>query len=319
MRVLGLAALVVAVAGGSTASGGTFPGRNGVLAFDAVNFQTRSVQIYQVSSGGAGLKQLTSTTGAVWNEDPTFASSGKRIYFDSLDRSTTNPAHIYRMNSNGTGRQLADAANAPTHVWPSVNRSGSSLAVVQYGKSSLSAIATMRTNGTNRKVVANATRLQGNGAPEYAPTGMRIAFYRSTYNKNGQGIAKSNLFVRNGNRNTNITARNSAQFFNPVWSPNGKMLLALRGQRTIVSMKPNGTGVRVLITVSGAHTGVSAAVYSPNGKQIAYLQCAGDCGDPSLKGQGSIWVMNANGTGKHRVFNGGSAVQPANRISWGVS
>jgi Tol biopolymer transport system component len=96
------------------------------------------------------------------------------------------------------------------------------------------------------------------------------------------------------------------------------MLLALRGQRTIVSMRPNGTGVRVLTSVSGAQTGIADAVYSPDGKKIAYLQCRGDCGDPDLQGQGSIWVINANGSGKRRVFNGRNSVQPANRLSWGV-
>jgi hypothetical protein len=28
--------------------------------------------------------------------------------------------------------------------------------------------------------------------------------------------------------------------------------------------------------------------------------------------------MNANGSGKHRVFNGANGTQPANRLSWGV-
>src|SRR5689334_8990711 len=129
IRVVIVAALLAAIFGASNASGGTFPGRNGALVFDAVNVQTKSVQIFRVSAGGSGLKQLTSTTGAVWNEDPSFSANGKRIYFDSLDRSTTNPALIYRMNSNGTGRQRIDRANAPDHVWPSANRSGTSLAV----------------------------------------------------------------------------------------------------------------------------------------------------------------------------------------------
>jgi Tol biopolymer transport system component len=83
-------------------------------------------------------------------------------------------------------------------------------------------------------------------------------------------------------------------------------------------MRPNGTGVRVLTKVAGARTGVVDAVYSPDGTKIAYLQCAGDCGDPDLQGQGAIWVMNADGSGKQRVFNGGNGVQPANRLSWAV-
>jgi Tol biopolymer transport system component len=318
MRLFVFAALFAAIAGGSSPARASFPGNNGVLAFDAVDGDTNTVQIFKASAGGTGLKQLTTTTGAVWNEDPSFSANGQTIYFDSLDRATTRPSHIYRMNANGTGRQLADRASAPTHVWPSVSRSGSALAVVQYGKSGQSVIATMKSNGANRKVVSSATRLQSAGSPEYAPSGSRLAFYRVTYNKSGQGIAKSDLFVRNGRRNTNITAHRSAKFFAPSWAPNGRRLLALRGQRTIVSMRPNGTGVRVLTSVSGAETGIVDAVYSPDGRKIAYLQCTGDCGDPSLRGQGSIWVMNANGSGKRRVFNGGNGVQPANRLSWGV-
>jgi Tol biopolymer transport system component len=318
MRLFVLAALVAAVAGGSSRAWGSFPGQNGVIVFDAVDGETKTVQIFRVSAGGTGLKQLTTTTGTVWNEDPSFSANGRTIYFDSLDRSTTRPSHIYRMNANGTGRRLADGASAPTHVWPSVNRSGSALAVVQYGKRGRATIATMRTNGANRKVVANARRLQDNGSPEYAPKGARIAFYRLSYNRSGQGVRKSDLFVRKGTRNTNITARRPAKFFDPSWAPNGRRLLALRGQRTIVSMRPNGTGVRVLTTVSGAQTSIANAVYSPDGKKIAYLQCAGDCGDPDLQGRGSIWVMNANGSGKRRVFNGRNGVQPANRLSWGV-
>jgi Tol biopolymer transport system component len=68
-----------------------------------------------------------------------------------------------------------------------------------------------------------------------------------------------------------------------------------------------------------SHVRLAGAVYSPDGTKIAYLQCAGDCGDPQLVGQGSIWVMNANGSGKHRIFNGDNEVQPSDRLSWGTS
>ena len=134
-----------------------------------------------------------------------------------------------------------------------------------------------------------------------------------TYNKSGQGFAASDLFVRNGTHNTNITRRSSAKFFSVSWSPNGKTLLAIRGARTLVSMRPNGTGLRVLTSASGsAHTSIASAVYSPDGTKIAYLQCTGNCGDPMLQGQGSIWVMNANGSGKKRIFNSAER-RPAGR------
>lgn len=318
--LVAVALLTAAVAGGSSANAGSFPGRNGGLVFDAVDQTDGTVQIFRMSASGSGIKELTTTTGRIWNEDPTYSANGRTIYFDSLDRASTRPAHIYRMTANGTGRKLVDRRSAPTHVWPSVNRAGTGLAVDQYGNSGTSVIATMNSNGSNLKVVAGATRTQGAGSPAYAPSGARIAFYRVTYNRNGQGFAKSDLFIRNGNRNTNITANSSAKYFGVSWAPNGRSLVSIRGDRTIVSIRPNGTGVRVLTTVSGpAHTYVSDAVYSPDGKKIAYLQCTGNCGDPSLRGQGSVWVMNADGSRKRRVFNGGNGVQPATRLSWGVS
>ena len=319
IRLLGVAAVLAIVAGGSSAARESFPGRDGNLVFDAVQSSTSTVQIFQLSPAGTGLKRLTTTTGNVWNEDPTFSANGQRVYFDSLNRATTNPPHIYRMSANGTGRQLADQDTAPAHVWPSVDAADTSLAIVEYGKSGQAVIATMNTNGGGLKVVANATALQSNGSPEYAPSGSRIAFGLVTYNSNGQGIKKADLFVRNGARNTNITAHSPANFFGPSWAPNGETLLAIRGEGTLVSMKSNGTDIRVLTTVSGTETEIVDAVYSPDAKQIAYLQCTGDCGDPNLRGQGSIWVMNADGTGKHRVFNGANGVQPADRLSWGVA
>jgi Tol biopolymer transport system component len=313
-----LAALCAVIASGSSPARGSFPGENGVLAFDAVDRDTQTVQIFQVSPGGTGLKQLTTTTGGVWNEDPVFSANGQTIYLSSQNRALEGPSRIYRMNANGTGRQLADADSPPTHFWPSVNGSGSRLALGQYLDSGQSVIITMEPDGSNRNLVAGATQQQAAGGPEYAPSGPRIVFYRVTYNGDGQGIAKSDLFIRRGTRNVNITSRSSAKFFGASWAPDGDALVALRGQRTLVSMKPNGTDVDVLASVTGEETGFVDAVYSPDGKKIAFLLCTGDCGDPDLQGQGSIWVMNADGSGKQRVFNGGNGVQPASRLSWGV-
>jgi Tol biopolymer transport system component len=316
IRLVAGAAFLAAVGTSSSTAWGSFPGRNGALTFDAVDGTTGTVQIFRISNTGTGLKQLTTTTAKVWNEDPTFAASGQRIFLDSLDRATTRPSRVFRMNANGTGRRLSDAPSPPAHVWASINRTGSSLVVVQFTRDGQSVIATMNTNGSNRRVIAAGSKQQSDGTPEYAPNNNRIAFERVTFNANGQGIKKSDLFIRNGGRNTNITARRPANFFGPSWAPNGQKLVAIRGQRTLVSMNPNGTDIRVLTTVSGSEVNLTDAVYSPDGKKIAYLQCLGDCGDPDLRGQGSIWVMNANGSGKRRVFSGRAAVQPAERLSW---
>ena len=169
----------------------------------------------------------------------------------------------------------------------------------------------MNADGTRQKVVSTQNKNQASGSPDYAPSGNRLAWYRVTFNKSGDGFAASDIFVRNKKHNTNITRKDSAQYFSPTWSPDGQKLVAILGDESIVSMNPDGTGVDVLTTISGAETSIGSVVYSPDGTKIAFLQCDGDCGDPELQGQGSIWVMNADGTGKQLIFDGTSAVQPA--------
>ena len=117
IRLIVLVTLFAAVAGGSSAAPGSFPGQNGVIAFDAVVAQRRRPAAPFRSSRSPqperGLKQLTQTGGAVWNQDPAFSANGAKIYFTSDDRSTTNPDRIYSMNANGSGRQ-----GVAVGVWP---------------------------------------------------------------------------------------------------------------------------------------------------------------------------------------------------------
>ena len=200
-----------------------------------------------------------------------------------------------------------------------MNQTARHLAAVQFRQGGRSVIVTMNPDGTHQKVVSTQNKNQASGSPDYAPTGNRLAWYRVTFNKSGDGFAASDIFVRNKKHNTNITRKDPAQYFSPTWAPDGQTLLAIQGDQSIVSMNADGTGVDVLTTISGAETSIASAVYSPDGTKIAFLQCDGDCGDPALQGQGSIWVMNADGTGKQLIFNGTSAVQPADRLSWSVS
>ena len=321
-RVPFLAVVLLVVLGGSTAAPGTFPGTNGLIVFDGVDVTTRTVQIYRIAANGTGMTQLTSTTGGVWNECPSFSADGRSIYFDSFDRSQPNALeHIYRMNADGSGRQLADRRNGPAHACPAAGPGGTKIAALQFAKQGGSAIVRMNTNGSGRQILARAGSRQANYGPTYAPNGRQILFNRVTFAAR-VGFGRGDLLITTGpGRVRNITASDNAPYSSPSWSPDGRAILAVRGTRaaTIVQMNADGGDVHVLRTVTGG-AWLANPVYSPDGTKIAYFQCEGDCGDPLLQGKGSIWVMNPDGSDAKAILTQeGSGVSPASMLSWGVA
>ncbi len=168
----------------------------------------------------------------------------------------------------------------------------------------------MRTDGTDlrRLTPYDARRSR---APSWSPDGTRIAFARTNY-ENDEWVSHIWLVNSDGTGHTQLTG-GDVWDDDPSWSPDGSKLTFSRhwgsgrsdtgfrtdSDRYIAVMGADGSGRRAL-TSGGAWD--SAPVWSPDGRQVAYL--ASD---------GYAFAVAPDGTGDRRLAGG---THPDGGLAW---
>jgi Tol biopolymer transport system component len=316
---MGMRSVLAAAMGGVVAlavvvplSGATFPGTNGLLAYEAK--VGKHYQLFTIKADGSGAHQLTrfADSDAVWAE---WSPSGNQIAFerDVYKGVLVSRAAIYTMNAEGSG--LRSLTPTGLNGRPSWSPDGNLIVfgTLRFGKQAT--VSVMAANGSHvRKLVTTPLPCKrwcglGLDSPTFSPDGKRIAF---VWHKK----AVAAIFTTNatGGGLQQVTRWQKGGLADKIdWSPDGSRIAfsspdpgALRGiSANVFTVRPDGTVLVKITNSRGGKIDNGLDSWSPDGKKIAFARIRA--------GGSEVYTMNANGSGIRQLTHG----PEAHHASWG--
>lgn len=158
----------------------------------------------------------------------------------------------------------------------------------------------MNGDGTGFKAVVTLSPEIGAFFPVFAPNGRSIRFYAQRCFTKPSYHCHGNLMLMDPNGKHLRAIPNSAFAMDASFSPRGTFIVFDRNGN-VFRMRANGTQTHQLTNIVSL-IGTQRPSYSPDGKQIVFLNTAGD----------HITVMNSSGSDQHAVNVGSlGAANPA--------
>jgi TolB protein len=269
------------------------PAKTGKIVFSSN--RSGDYEIHAMNADGTGVVQLTKAVGD--DSDPTWSPDGKRILFTSdRDHQDSNPqkvsSEIYVMNADGSApKRLTtnEFQDWSPHWSPDGKQIVYASSLTEPGNNF--DVFTMNADGTGRK---NLTPGPGRDfIPLWSPNG-KIVF-------SSDDDGEYDLYVMDADGGPVTKLFEDPHSDHPSsWSPNGEQLLFRRfdpseSHTNLYVVNADGSNVRQLTTGAGLFD--CCAVWSPDGKQIAFAS--------DRNGTHDIFVMNSDGSNQ-RVLLGGS-------------
>jgi dipeptidyl aminopeptidase/acylaminoacyl peptidase len=289
LRILGLVivgALVLGVvAGPGPAKRGTFPGRNGRLAF------ALGGELSTVNPDGSDKRLVIGRARGFAPASPAWAPDGNRIAFQNSIGSTGG---IWYVNTDGTSpKRVTTDQNDREPAW---SPDGRRLVFVR------------NADGRDRLFVVNA---DGSGLTNVTP-GLTVSAEEPNWSPDGARIAFTDLgriYIVNadGSGFRQLTGPESGNAAYPSWSPDGSRIAFASGPASIGAIRvvqPDGGGLGVLVPNLAE---VWEVAWSPDGTKLAFSQ---DVGGPL---QEELFTANADGSGLARLN-----VDASTNVDWGV-
>jgi Tol biopolymer transport system component len=286
----------------SAAHPATFPGRNGLIAFQA---DTGSgYQIYTIDPNGHNLTQITHVSGDAvhlnWSPD------GRQIAFE-LDH-PDGPCAIMLMNADGSNQtDLTAPANPPgwtgCEAAPAFTPDGARLVFERYDPTSnVDAIWSMTLSGGDRQEITVGTN-NGVTDPQVSPDGQTVSFNDFDGTPYGSALFTAHL---DGSALTQITPFSFDVAVKHSWAPDGQhLVLSIDGDNlqpgisaNVVTIRPDGSDLRSLTHYTGGQANAFVGSYSPDGQWIVFRL--------EQNGQYVLYRMNAKNGALHAIIPLGS-------------
>lgn len=289
LGAVGLLMLLMLVVGVQP-SEATFPGKNGRIVFERQQWLGPlvgygPVKIFAIRPDATGLKRVTK------GSTPNFSPNGRRIAFVRLDQFGVEDIYIKSPWDTGKVRNVTKTQNS-YELSPAWSPDGRQIAFERRGE-----IYKINADGTNERRLTELDTRARDFEPSWSPDGSQIVFVRYE-NDQTTGEFFIDLFVMNadgtGERRLTDRVPPNCNRLSPDWSPDGNKVvfeyICNAVGNGIYVVNADGTGQQRLTNTLDLDP-----VWSPNGRQIAYISANAGFYD--------LYVMLADGTNPTKITN----------------